>query len=115
MTVKLNLIVNDTVIRTDYFVEGFVDHVVSGMIDQVQTDITRVCNRIRRMLEFHGLDEGLPAGNWSPAGYTHLREKLSQMQISDSLQFSFRVMFRELENLHPTPEGACPATEETRQ
>jgi len=52
------------------------------------------------MLEFHGLDEGLPAGNWSPAGYARLREKLGQMQISDSLRFSFQVMFRELENLH---------------
>ena len=76
------------------------DRQISRTCGQVQTDIIRVCNRIRRMLEFHGLDEGLPAGNWSPAGYTHLREKLSQMQISDSLRFSFQVMFRELENLH---------------
>ena len=36
MTVKLNLIVNDTVIHTDYFVEGFVDHVVSGMIEALE-------------------------------------------------------------------------------
>lgn len=36
MTVKLNLIVNDTVIHTDYFVEGFIDHVVSGIIEALE-------------------------------------------------------------------------------
>jgi len=76
------------------------DRQISRTCGQVQADIIRVCNRIRRMLEFHGLDEGLPAGNWSPAGYARLREKLGQIQISDSLRFSFQVMFRELENLH---------------
>jgi transposase len=75
------------------------DRQISRTCDQVQADIVRVCNRIRRMLEFHGLDEGLPAGNWSPASYARLREKLGQAKISDSLRFSFQVMFRELENL----------------
>jgi hypothetical protein len=36
MTVKLNLIVNETVIHTDYFVEGFVDHVVSGIVEALE-------------------------------------------------------------------------------
>lgn len=36
MTVKLNLIVNDTKIHTDYFVEGFIDHVVSGIIEALE-------------------------------------------------------------------------------
>ncbi len=76
------------------------DRQISRTCGQVQADIVRVCNRIRRMLEFHGLDDGLPAGNWSPAGYVRLHEKLSQMEISDSLRFSFQVMFRELEILH---------------
>jgi len=35
MTVKLNLVVNDTVIHTDYFVEGLIDHVVS-MIETLE-------------------------------------------------------------------------------
>jgi hypothetical protein len=36
MTVKLNLVVNDAVIHTDYFVEGFIDHVVSGIIEALE-------------------------------------------------------------------------------
>ena len=36
MTVKLNLIVNDTRIHTDYFVEGLIDHVVSGIIETLE-------------------------------------------------------------------------------
>jgi hypothetical protein len=36
MMVKLNLIVNDIVINTDYFVEGFIDHVVSGIIEALE-------------------------------------------------------------------------------
>lgn len=36
MTVKLNLIVNDAVIHTDYFVEGLIDHVVSGIIEALE-------------------------------------------------------------------------------
>ncbi len=34
------------------------DRQVSRTCGQVQTDINRVCNRIRRTLEFHGLDNG---------------------------------------------------------
>lgn len=36
MTVELNLTVNDVVIQTDYFVERFVDHTVSGMIESLE-------------------------------------------------------------------------------
>ncbi|MFY9814317.1 MAG: hypothetical protein WBQ62_04730 [Dehalococcoidales bacterium] len=36
MTVKLNLIVNDTAIHTDYFVGGFIDHVVTGIIESLE-------------------------------------------------------------------------------
>jgi len=36
MTVKLNLVVNDVVTHTDYFVEGFIDHVVSGIIEALE-------------------------------------------------------------------------------
>jgi transposase len=75
------------------------DRQISRTCGQVQADITRVCSRIRRMLEFHGLDDGLPAGQWSRAAYARLRENLSQLELSDSLRFSFEIMFRELENL----------------
>ncbi|MFH1031410.1 MAG: hypothetical protein V1767_02435 [Chloroflexota bacterium] len=36
MTVKLTLTVNDAPIRTDYFVESFIDHTVSGMIESLE-------------------------------------------------------------------------------
>ena len=36
MTVKLSLTVNDVPIHTDYFVEGFIDHVVSGMLEALE-------------------------------------------------------------------------------
>ena len=36
MTIKLSLIVNDTLIDTDYFVEGFIYHTVSGMIEALE-------------------------------------------------------------------------------
>ena len=36
MTVILNLSVNDVPIKTDYFVAGFIDHTVSGMIEALE-------------------------------------------------------------------------------
>jgi transposase len=75
------------------------DRQISRTLGQVQADITRVCNRIRRMLEFHGLDKGLPAGRWSGTNYTRLWQHLGKIEMSDSLRFSFEVMFRELEHL----------------
>jgi len=75
------------------------DRQISRTYGQVQTDITRVRNRIRRMLEFHGLDNDLPAGRWSGTAYNRLRQHLAEIEMSDSLWFSFEVMFRELEHL----------------
>ena len=75
------------------------DRQISRTCGQVQADITRVCSRIRRMLEFHGLDNGLPAGRWSGSAYTRLRQYLGEIEMSDSLRVSFEVMFKELEHL----------------
>ena len=36
MTGNLTLMVNDTLIDTDYFVEGFIGHTVSGMIEALK-------------------------------------------------------------------------------
>jgi len=75
------------------------DRQISRTYGQVQTDVKRVCNRIRKTLEFHGLDNGLPAGRWSAAMYDRVKRHLAETDISDSLRFSFGVMFRELEHL----------------
>lgn len=76
------------------------DRQISRTYGQVQADITRTCNRIRRMLDFHGLDKAIPAELWrSGTAYTRLKERLGEMELSDSLRFSFGVMFKELEHL----------------
>ena len=36
MTVQLSLTVNDIPIKTDYFVEAFIDHTASGMIESLE-------------------------------------------------------------------------------
>jgi len=36
MTVKLKLTVNDAPIPADYFVESFIDHTVSGMVESLE-------------------------------------------------------------------------------
>ena len=75
------------------------DRQISRICGQVQADLVRVCSRIRRMLEFHGLDSGFPPGIWRGPAYSRLRQDLAKLELSDSLRFSFEVMFRELENL----------------
>ena len=75
------------------------DRQISRTYGQVSSDIKRVCNRIRRMLEVHGLDKGLPSGLWNEARYHQVKKYLGELKLSDSLRFSFEMMFRELENL----------------
>jgi len=75
------------------------DRQISRTYGQVEGDIKRTCNRIRRMLEFHGLDEGFPPGRWTQAMYDLARQKLGRLDMSESLRFSFEVLFRELEYL----------------
>ena len=36
MTVELSLAVNGVTIRTDYFVQGFIDHTLSGMVEALE-------------------------------------------------------------------------------
>ena len=81
------------------------DRQISRTCGQVQADIRRVCNRIRRMLEFHGLDERFPAGRWSPGMYDRAKRQLAEMEMSDSLRYSFDVMFGELEKLRELKKG----------
>lgn len=78
------------------------DRQVSRIYGQVSADIKRMSNRIRRMLEFHGFDKDLPAGRWSGAMYTRVKKQLEEQELSDSLRFSFEMLFRELEQLRKT-------------
>jgi transposase len=72
------------------------DRQVSRLLEQVQKDITRVCNRIRRTIEFHGLERHFCGGAWKPRQYREAEEKIKALPLSDSLQFAFAMFFREL-------------------
>jgi len=58
------------------------DRQISRTYGQVQADIRRECNRIRRTLEFHGLDQGLSPGSWNRAMYTRVKSYLEDLEIS---------------------------------
>ena len=75
------------------------DRQVSRTYGQIQRDIVRVCNRIRRTLEFHGIDEKLAAGRWTRSQYRILADGIDHMGLSDTLRFSLQIMFNELKQL----------------
>lgn len=75
------------------------DRQISRLYEQVKRDITRECNRIRRMLEFHGLDRCFPGGKWYRTHYIKANEHIAGMDISPSLKFTFNTVFNELFHL----------------
>lgn len=72
------------------------DRQISRTYSQIQRDIVKTCNRIRRTLEFHSLDEQLPPGRWTRRLYRQLPDILKSMGLSDSLQFSLDMMIEQL-------------------
>ncbi|MFC1477566.1 IS110 family transposase [candidate division KSB1 bacterium] len=68
------------------------DRQVSRTLEQIQRDITRTKNRIRRLLDCHGLNIGLPAGRWKRSDYA----KLDRMQLDRSLKVSLDSYLRQL-------------------
>lgn len=75
------------------------DRQFSRLYEQLKRDITKECNRIRRTLEFHGLDREFPSGAWFRADYMKVNKHIAEMDIAPSLKLSFKVMFMELFNL----------------
>ena len=75
------------------------DRQVSRLYGQVQKDIVRICNRIRRSLEFHGIDENLPPGKWSQRRYRMVECMLDELDITGSLRFSLETQFEDLHYL----------------
>lgn len=72
------------------------DRQISRIDSQLQQDIVRVCNRIRRMMEYHGLEEHFPGGNWSAVKYREAEETIKGLEMSQSLRFAFEMYFKEL-------------------
>ena len=62
------------------------DRQISRTLYQVQKNITRTKNQIRRMLEFHGYDNYKP-GYWGDRTYLGL---LDDLELPESLQFSLQ-------------------------
>jgi transposase len=75
------------------------DRQVSRLYSQLQKDITRTCSRIRRAMEYHGLERYFPMGDWSRRHYREAEGKLEKLTISESLRFSLQMLFTELQQL----------------
>ena len=71
------------------------DRQISRTLVQVQKDITRTKNRIRRFFDFHGLNDDVRMGRWGAMDYKRLRT----VPLGDSLRFSLNIHVDELEQL----------------
>lgn len=60
------------------------DRQISRTLSQTQKVVRATKNRIRKFLDYHGLNEGLLSGSWSDADYERLRE----LSLSSSLQIA---------------------------
>jgi len=69
---------------------------VSRLYGQLQKDITRTCNRIRRAIEFHGLEHVFPQGDWNRRQYREAEEKVVELKVGESLRFALQMLFTEL-------------------
>ena len=65
------------------------DRQLSRTLSDVQEDIVRTKNRVRRLLEFHGLDQGLKAGGWNKSDYERVWSLLPT--LSEPLRQSLEV------------------------
>jgi transposase len=72
------------------------DRQISRFQAQLQRDITRTCNRIRRTIEFHGLERHFPVGKWTECTYRVAEKQVPQLALSDGLRFVFLKLFEEL-------------------
>jgi transposase len=75
------------------------DRQVSRLYGQIQNDISRTCNRIRRAMEYHGLERYFPSGAWGQRQYREAEEQLGKLKIGESLRFSLQMLFKELRQL----------------
>jgi transposase len=75
------------------------DRQISRLYGQIHGNITMVKNRIRRALEFHGLDKHFPSGPWNDTQYKGLGEKIKSLCASSSLLFCFKKLLVELDQL----------------
>lgn len=77
------------------------DRQISRTLIQTQRVITATKNRIRKMLDFHGLNEGLPSKTWQESDYDRLKE----LSLSPTLQISLDAYLRILSELMQVRDG----------
>ena len=75
------------------------DRQLSRAHSRLQKDCTRVCNRIRRMIEFHGLEQYFPSGNWTQATYRQAAGVVEDLSVGESLKLVFETYFVQLDQL----------------
>jgi transposase len=69
------------------------DRQILRTLNQVQKNIKSTKNRIRKLLDYHGLNDGLKIGAWYDKDYLELRN----MKLSKSLKISLDVLLNFLE------------------
>ncbi|MFC1475856.1 IS110 family transposase [Candidatus Zixiibacteriota bacterium] len=71
------------------------DRQISRTLNQIQRTIVATKNRIRRFLDFHGLNGALPTGAWTAGHYRQVRE----LSLPRALQISLGALVRLLTEL----------------
>jgi len=68
------------------------DRQISRTLNQIQRTIVGTKNRIRRFLDFHGLNSGLPSGAWKATHYDRLRSLKLRLPLQISLDAFLRLL-----------------------
>lgn len=72
------------------------DRQISRTVCQIQKDITATKNRIRRFLDYHGLNEGLRIGAWHDTDYRKLHDLELPRPLKVSLDAYLRLLDEQL-------------------
>jgi len=90
--------------------ERLEDRQISRTLDQVQRDIKRVKNRMRRFLDFYGLNGDLKKGAWADKDYLRLADLELPEQLRKSLDVHlamFRLLIDHQKELKATMKKLC--------
>lgn len=71
------------------------DRQLSRTMNQIQQSITSMRNRIRKFLDFHGLNGGFPAGAWKSSHYRMLKV----LELTEPLQSCLNAYLQALDSL----------------
>lgn len=86
------------------------DRQISRTLEQVQKDIVATKNRIRRFLDYHGLNEGLKTGDWTDSDYRALAGLGLPKSLKISLDCYLRLLGEQLatrKTLHAELQALC--------